>query len=213
MRRLPVYLVLDTSGSMMGDPIAAVEEGVQKMLVALRQDPYALETAYLSVITFNTDAEQIIPLTELTMFQAPSLTATGTTSLGAALRVLSKRINEEIVTTTAEVKGDWKPMVFIMTDGRATDDWRSGLAEYRKAKVGVTVACAVGSGASTDDLKEITEVVVDMATADANSIAAFFKWVSASVSTGSQKVEQGGDIDLGKASELPPPPPEINLVV
>lgn len=213
MRRLPVYLVLDTSGSMMGDPIAAVEEGVQKMLVALRQDPYALETAYLSVITFNTNAQQVVPLTELTMFQPPSLTASGTTSLGEALKLLKQKIDEEIVTTTATTKGDWKPMVFIMTDGVATDDWRAGLAEYQKAKVGVTVACAVGAGASTDDLKQVTEVVVDMATADANSIAAFFKWVSASVSTGSQKVEQGGDIDLGKAGELPPPPPEINLVV
>ena len=44
-RRLPVYLLLDTSGSMMGEPIAAVETGVQTLVSALRQDPYALETA------------------------------------------------------------------------------------------------------------------------------------------------------------------------
>ncbi|EDN3960136.1 tellurium resistance protein TerY, partial [Salmonella enterica subsp. enterica serovar Typhimurium] len=53
MRRLPVYLLLDTSGSMHGEPIEAVKNGVQTLLTTLKQDPYALETAYVSVITFD----------------------------------------------------------------------------------------------------------------------------------------------------------------
>ena len=47
MRRLPVYLLLDTSGSMMGEPIEAVKNGVEILVSSLRQDPYALETAHL----------------------------------------------------------------------------------------------------------------------------------------------------------------------
>lgn len=57
MRRLPVYLLLDTSGSMTGEPIEGVKNGVQMLVSALRQDPYALETAFLSVIAFHTKAE------------------------------------------------------------------------------------------------------------------------------------------------------------
>ena len=53
MRRLPVYLLLDCSGSMYGEPIEAVKNGVQVLVSTLRQDPYALETAYLSIITFD----------------------------------------------------------------------------------------------------------------------------------------------------------------
>ena len=53
MRRLPVYLLLDTSGSMSGEPIEAVKSGVQILISTLRQDPYALETAYLSVLGFG----------------------------------------------------------------------------------------------------------------------------------------------------------------
>ncbi|MCF1958341.1 tellurium resistance protein TerY, partial [Escherichia coli] len=49
MRRLPVYLLLDTSTSMYGEPIAAVKNGVEMLLSTLRQDPYALETAYISI--------------------------------------------------------------------------------------------------------------------------------------------------------------------
>ena len=43
-RRLPVFLLLDTSGSMRGEPIQAVNNGLQVLISALRQDPYALES-------------------------------------------------------------------------------------------------------------------------------------------------------------------------
>ena len=42
MSRLPVYLLLDTSGSMSGEPIEAVKNGVQVLHSTLRKDPYAL---------------------------------------------------------------------------------------------------------------------------------------------------------------------------
>ena len=58
MRRLPVYLLLDTSGSMGGEPIEAVKNGVQIMISSLRGNPQAQETAYISVITFDSVANQ-----------------------------------------------------------------------------------------------------------------------------------------------------------
>ncbi len=64
MRRLPVYLLIDTSGSMYGEPIESVKNGLQSLMSSLRQDPYALETAFLSVIEFNSEATQIVPLTD-----------------------------------------------------------------------------------------------------------------------------------------------------
>jgi uncharacterized protein YegL len=212
MRKLPVYLLLDVSGSMSGEPIEAVKSGVQTLVSTLRQDPYALETAYLSVITFDDSARQLIPLTELSAFQTPSISSSGTTSLGQALSVLSDCIESEVAKTTAEIKGDWKPLVFIMTDGVPTDDWHRGLENLRKVRTGVIVACAAGHGADTSVLKQITEIVVQLDTADASTIKAFFKWVSASVSTGSQKVDQGQK-EITGIGDLPPPPPEVNVVI
>jgi uncharacterized protein YegL len=197
---------------MTGEPIEAVKNGVQVLVSTLRQDPYALETAYLSVITFDSSAKQIVPLTELAMFQMPDIHASGATSLGEALTLLSNKIDSEVTRTTLEAKGDWKPLVFLMTDGGPTDNWQKGLAEFQKRKVGIVVACAAGQGADTKPLKQITEIVVQLDTADSATIKAFFKWVSASVSTGSQKVEASG-IDVGGLNELPPPPPEVNIVV
>lgn len=212
MRRLPVYLLLDTSGSMTGEPIEAVKNGVQVLISTLRSDPYALETAYLSVITFDSTAKQLVPLTEMSMFQMPNIQASGSTAFGEALSLLADKVSTEVTKTTAEVKGDWKPIVFIMTDGGPTDNWLQGLADFKRQKFGIVVACAAGQGADTNVLKQVTEIVVQLDTADSATIKAFFKWVSASVGTTSAKVETGGK-EVSGLNELPPPPPEVNIVV
>ena len=211
MRRLPVYLLLDTSGSMFGEPIEAVKNGVQTLLSTLRGDPYALETAYLSIITFNSKAEQIVPLTELSAFQQPNINASGCTALGEARSLLSQKVDTEVTKTTAEVKGDWRPLVFIMTDGQPTDNLERGLDDFRKRKFGMVVACAAGQGADVSTLQKITENVVQLDTADSATIKAFFKWVSASISTSSKSVEDSGS-DSMTMNELPPPPPEVNII-
>ena len=60
-RRLPVYLLVDTSGSMRGEPIEALNVGLKAMEQALRRDPFALESVHLSLITFDVQAREIFP--------------------------------------------------------------------------------------------------------------------------------------------------------
>ncbi len=209
MRRLPVYLLLDVSGSMAGEPIESVKNGVQMMQSALRKDPYALESAYISVITFESNVNQIVPLTEVAQFQPPSLTAGGGTSLGGALQKVCECASRELVKSTPDQKGDWKPLVFIMTDGAPTDSVEPGVQAFKAAKWGTVVACAAGAHADTTVLHRLTENVVALDTADSTTIAAFFKWVSSSISASSELVAETGN-DSGAAA-LPPPPPEISL--
>lgn len=212
MRKLPVYLLLDTSGSMHGEPIEAVRNGMQTLVAALRQDPHALESAYLSVITFAETATQLVALTELAQFQIPALSASGTTAMGAALLLLAERVQQEVAKTTVDQKGDWKPIVFMMTDGAATDDLGAGIAAIKAARIGALIACAAGPAANTAELQRITESVVRLDTTDSQTIRAFFKWVSASIATTSQKVDLNKKEAAGLL-DLPPPPPEINVVV
>lgn len=212
MRRLPVYLLLDTSGSMSGEPIEAVKNGVQVLISTLMQDPYALETAYISIITFDNQAKQLVPLTELPSFQMPTLTVTGTTAMGDALSLVAQMIDSEVQKTTSDVKGDWKPLIFLMTDGSPTDNLQKGIDRLKQSKTGLIIACAAGHAADTEKLKQITEIVVQLDTADSNTIKAFFKWVSASISVGSQKIESGQKEIVG-LNDLPPPPPEVNVVI
>ena len=211
MRRLPVYLLLDTSGSMTGEPIEAVKNGVQMMVHSLRQNPQAIETAFVSIITFDSEAKQLIPLTDLASFQTVDLKAAGTTALGAALSLLADKLENEVTKTTLEQKGDWKPIVFIMTDGVPTDDWQAGFQKLKAVKKGLIVGCAAGNNADDKVLKEIADQVVRLSNTDADSLCKFFQWVSASIATTSTKVEETG-IDLTKKDQLPPPPSELVIV-
>ena len=52
MRRLPIYFLVDVSESMVGEPIEQVQNGMRTIIQELRVDPYALETAFVSVIAF-----------------------------------------------------------------------------------------------------------------------------------------------------------------
>ena len=211
MKRLPVYLVLDVSGSMSGEPIEAVKTGVQLLHTSLRKDPYALEAAYIGVITFGNSVEQKVPLTELSQFQPPDLIAGGGTPFYGALQKVTECANNEIRKKTVNAQDyDTKPLVFIMTDGSPTDRDTGQLQAFKNYRWGVVVACAAGSAADVSALQQVTENVVKLDTADQSTIAAYFKWVSSSISTGSKKIDET-DNDITN-NELPPPPPEINLV-
>ena len=95
-RRLPIYLVTDVSGSMAGAPIEAVNMGLKDLEAALKSDPHALESAFISIISFESEARQLFPLTEVGLFSPPSLSTGGGTALGAALRKLGQCLDNEL---------------------------------------------------------------------------------------------------------------------
>jgi uncharacterized protein YegL len=208
-RRLPVYLLLDCSGSMHGDPIEAVKMGLRQLRSDLQSDPQALESVWLSVITFDNSARQVVPLTEIGSFQEPKLEASGTTALGAALTLLLSCVDKEVRKTTASQKGDWKPLIFLMTDGQPTDSWEKPAADVKQRRPGNLIACAAGTAADDKVLKKITEVVVRLQDTSPGTLGAFMKWVTASVSTTSTNVAANQSL----AVNLPPLPADKGIQI
>ena len=162
-RRLPIYFLIDVSRSMGGDKMAAVNEGLQSIVDKLRKDPIALETGYVSVITFSNDARQVVPLTSVLEVQLPTIKALGWTNLESGLRKLLECMDAEIVSNDIEMeqKGDYKPIVIIFSDGgQSRGEWHNIIekAHARFAKCqNVTAFVATGGQYRSyfDELKEI----------------------------------------------------------
>ena len=208
MRRLPVYILIDTSTSMRGEPIIAVELGLKALMESLNRDPYALETVCLSIITYNSQAEQILPLTEVYKTRIPELTAKGRSALGEALELLCEKVEKEVHKNTPEAKGDWKPLLFVLSDGGYSGPISKPISEFKKLQFGFVVACAAGSKSKIDVLRKITPNVIQISSTDTINIKAYFKWISSSISTTSTRIENTGESDIS-LDELPPLPKEI----
>lgn len=211
MRRLPVYLLIDTSGSMKGEPIESVKVGIESMIATLRQDPYALETVNISIITYDKDVKAILPLTPLEDLQLPNIVTpdSGPTHTGAALKKLCSQVYQEVKLSTPEQKGDWMPLLFIMTDGHPSDImvYNQVIPEIKKMKFASIIACAAGMKAKIEPLKQLTDQVYSLDTLDSSSFKKFFKWVSDLIEVGNKSV--GATEEL----VLPPPPEEVNVII
>jgi uncharacterized protein YegL len=200
---LPIYLLLDTSESMAGEALEQMCRGIDGMVQHLRNDPHALETAWLSVLTFSNTARQVVPLTELMDFTLPRLSVRTGTALGAGLRLLSQCLQREVARTTATTKGDYKPLVILFSDGQPTDSWESA-AEQLKAQrhpaVANTYAIGCGADVDTDVLRRITDIVLCMKDLSPEAWRKVFVWLSASVQTQSMALGAGRE---GEAINLP----------
>ncbi len=190
MRRLPVYFVLDVSESMVGENLKKLEEGLNSIIRSLRQDPHALETVYVGVIAFAGKAKTIVPLIEVASFYPPKLPIGGGTSLGGALFHLMAELDISVVRTTEERKGDWKPIIYLITDGKPTDSTSSAITKWKSeyASKATLIAIALGRFADIGVLKQLTEYAMILENTRDEDFKKFIAWVTDSVKSQSKSV-------------------------
>jgi len=204
LRRFPVYLLLDCSGSMLGEPATAMSDGLEIIYRLLMDDPEALERVYICLITFAEVAE-VEPLVAIDDFRPPTLAASGKTAMGAALWGLAESIQEDLLPNTAEQRGDYRPLVFLITDGAPTDDYRQGLKRLKALTRHQPLIIALGCGPDADIavLQEVTEKdkVFLMQTFTSQALHQYFKWISDAVIISSRAVNNS----TSQGAVIPPP--------
>jgi len=192
---------------MRGEPIEAVNNGIKSLTATLRQDPQALESVYLSIFTFDAQVKVVCELTPLESFNAPPVATpeSGPTHLGEALTTLATTVRTDVRKSSDSQKGDWAPMLFVLSDGKASDRlaFEESIPLIRAVGFASIVGLAAGPKANPDDLNMFCDHVAVMETMDGQSFSKFFQWVSEAINTGNRGV------DITKS--LPPPPSEIKV--
>lgn len=210
MRRLPVYFLLDTSGSMYGEPIHALNNALSSMINSLRSDAQAIDSLWISIITFDREVNEVLPMTDLVNLQLPEIVCpqSGPTHTGKALEFLYERVPLEIRKGNENQKGDWRPILFLFTDGKPSDSalYRDMIPKIRSLNFATIVGCAAGPQSSNDMLKELTDNVIHLDTTDSQTLKTFFTWVSEAIESGNRSVGTTDEL------ELPKPPDVIHQV-
>ncbi|SLM29412.1 Tellurium resistance protein [Desulfamplus magnetovallimortis] len=202
MRRLPVFLLLDVSDSMIGEPLQYLEKGLDTLISKLRQDPNAIETVFLSIIAFAGKVKTLVPLMDLPSFYPPRLQVGAGTALGLAIEHLMKEIDKNVVKTTRDRKGDWKPLVYLMTDGKPTDKCDSAIEKWKRhysVRVNL-IAIGLGPHASTETFLKFADHVLSYNGENETDFARFIEWMTMSVRSQSIKVMDSSNEDSFKVS-------------
>lgn len=155
MRRLPIYFIVSTSNY-----IDKWNNVLNQFLSGIRIDPFMLETAYISIITSGEIAKVALPLTESVLINIPTFKKENGNVLGTALNLLMDDIDKNVVKTTMEQKGDWKPIVILLVDGMPTDNISQALERWKHHYMYKSITILIDNNDASKILETISNIVL-----------------------------------------------------
>lgn len=150
--RCPVVMVLDTSGSMHGRAIAELNEGLRAFKEAIQNDRLAALRVEVAIVPFGGSVKPIDvrantatafdpaqPFVTVDNFEPPFLLAGGDTPMGNAVRQGLQLLRDRKETYKQNSIDYFRPWMFLITDGKPTDDWQPAAQMLRdeEARKGV----------------------------------------------------------------------------
>ena len=166
---LKIYLLIDTSGSMQGEPIQSVNVGVQNLISLLNESgKNGLEVC---IITFDKDVNVVLSMSPVQNLRVPELItpASGPTFLGKALEEFLRIIQKD-----ADSNNN---VLFVMTDGKPSD-LQVFQEVYPKvknnSKINRIIGYAVGFKAKSEFLELFSHRVLSMEEIDQGTIQQIF---------------------------------------
>lgn len=196
--RCPVVLVLDTSGSMQGAPIRALNEGIKTFQRDVTRDTQATLSVEIAIVTFGHGGVKAVQeFVGIDQFTPPNLEAGDLTPMGGAIELALDLVQDRKVIYKSHGIQYYRPWVFLITDGSPTDQWQTTAQRVKQAEAENRVLFfSVGvEGADMGKLAQISNnPPVSLNGLDFRDL---FKWLS-----GSMKGISGSRV--GESVALPP---------
>ena len=214
--KTPVVLLLDTSGSMEGNPIDELNEGLLQFVQAIREDEVAKKSVEICVIEFGDnpriDEENSFVLAE--DFRPRKMIADGYTPMGEAIDLALSEVTSRKAFLRQRGINLFRPWIVLITDGKPTD-MKIGDRKWFSTKEAIKIAerdahCLCWAfGTSKADMNALKDLFPDrhvfgIVGADFTSV---FNFVSHSMkiiarSGGKQEVDLGNPGDFRLKVEI-----------
>lgn len=196
--RCPVILLLDTSTSMIGDPVKELMRGVRVFKEEVHRDTKASLSVEVAVVSFG-PVRLLQDFVTIESFMPPTLEAEGFTPMGEAIDfALDLLESRKDIYKSCGIQY-YRPWIFMITDGAPTDEWQSaaqrlqaGEAEGRYCFFSVAV-----EGADVQKLKQISPPSRPPVLLNGLDFQGLFLWLSSSM----KRVSAG---KVGETLALPP---------
>ena len=157
-KSLVIFFLIDTSGSMKGKKMGELNTVMEELIPEIRRVGEADTEVKVAVLTFSTEVRWMystpIPIED---FEWARLRASGVTSMGAAFKELNHRMSRNSYLNSPSLS--FAPVIFLMTDGYPSDDYKEGLRELQTNswyKFGLKAALGIGQEANDNILAEFT---------------------------------------------------------
>jgi uncharacterized protein YegL len=200
--RCACALLLDTSGSMLGEPIRLLNEGLLTFQAELLQDDQARKRVEVSIVTFGERVEVVQDFVTADQFVPPQLTAAGLTPMGGGIQTALDLIEGRKASYKANRVPYYQPWVFLITDGQpqgeAPEVVEQAARRVRAAEAARQVAF-FAVGVEGADLARLATIAVRTPLKLAGlNFRELFVWLSRSMKTVSRSTP-------GAQVPLPPP--------
>lgn len=195
--RCPVALVLDTSGSMYGQPIEQLNAGIQLFIDEVKRDDLARWSVDLAVYTAGGSADCIqsfIGVEQIAGFDP--LDAGGGTPLGEATRMALDDLEARKKSYRDAGVPYYQPWLVLISDGAPSDTWQDAAqcaAELSTQRKLVSLPIGV-QGADLDVLSQFSSKPA--VALDGLKFRELFQWLSASMARVSASTSSDASVQL-----------------
>lgn len=160
-RTMVLFFIFDTSYSMDGNKIGALNQAIHEVIPMLGDISANNADAEIKIaaLKFSSGCEWVFdepkPADE---FIWTDKKTDGMTDLGAACIELNKKLSRKKFLN--EVKGSYEPVLILLSDGYPTDDYENGLKKLEQNKwykAALKFAIAIGNDADKNTLEKFTK--------------------------------------------------------